>query len=375
MPTRFALRALLLTLFGLATACGDTARDTPDEAQFLRLRVEDLSMEGAVLRFETDRMIDAGARFGTSTGALDDEVAADGTYRVVHSIAFAELVPDTTYFVEVMGRDELGVMHRSAMTSFTTIGEDDAEYTIDFIDLRVEETGANRAVVRFDTSVPTSCELEWGLAAGDLPFRAEDPNMADGELALDHEVPLEDLTPDTMHFWRARATDAEGRTFFSEELSFRTLMGEPAPPEGPNVALASAGTTIADRSSNWSNVADDAVWGAANAIDGSMRTAWSSFGDGDDAWILLDLGQERDLSRVGFRSRKMTDGTAIILSFRLVFQDGSIQGPFASVNPDVRHTYDLEPVRSRTVRVEAVETTTGNTGILEVQLYEPLAAE
>lgn len=240
---------------------------------------------------------------------------------------------------------------------------------VEFLDLRVEDLASTRAVIRFDTSRPTTCEVEWGLSMDALTTTATDPNMELGTFAEDHEVPLEDLNPDTMIFFRAKATDPMGETYYSDVMSFRTEMGDGSPVR-VNVALMSMGSSIVDKSSTISNMADASTWGANNAIDGSMSTEWSSNGDGDDAWLVIDLGQMRDVEAFGFRSRKMADGTSIITSVQIIFDGDTMMGPFETPDPDQRYIFEIAPTRARRVRVEAVTTTGGNSGVKEIELFE-----
>ena len=245
----------------------------------------------------------------------------------------------------------------------------DAGAAVEFINLRVDDLGSTRAVIRFDTSRPTTCEVEWGMSMDAMNTTATDPNMELGTFAEEHEVPLEDLSPDTMIFFRAKATDPMGDTYYSDVMSFRTEMGD----EGTarvNVALMSMGSSIVDKSSNFNNMADASTWGANNAIDGSMSTEWSSNGDGDDAWFVIDLGQMRDVEAFGFRSRKMADGTSIITSVQIIFDGDTMMGPFETPDPDQRYIFEIAPTLARRVRVEAVTTTGGNSGVKEIELFE-----
>jgi hypothetical protein len=91
----------------------------------------------------------------------------------------------------------------------------------------------------------------------------------------------------------------------------------------------------------------------------------------DAAALTIDFGRERQLIRFEFRSRAMSDGSAIITSIRLVIDDGRlILGPFETPDPDVEYSFDFEaPVTARTVRVEAVTSTGGNTGAREIRFY------
>lgn len=52
-----------------------------------------------------------------------------------------------------------------------------------------------------------------------------------------------------------------------------------------------------------------------NAIDDAGTTEWSSAGDGDDAFVTIDLGAERDIAGVEYITRSMLDGTAIAETF------------------------------------------------------------
>lgn len=240
---------------------------------------------------------------------------------------------------------------------------------VTFSNLRVEMVTATRAVARFNTSAPTSCRVLFGQDAAALTRSATDPNMAPGTLVTDHTVPLEDLTAMATWHWRAEAVDQDKRTFLSDPQSFTTAMGV-STGNLTNVALRSAGTTVTAVSSNYGGAGVDSAWGANNAVDGAMATEWATQGDGDGAWLDLDLGVTREVVRLGFRSRKMTDGTSIIQAFRVRVEDGTWLGPFESPNPDETYSFDLAaPVMTRTIHLEATRTTGGNTGAREIEVY------
>lgn len=245
-----------------------------------------------------------------------------------------------------------------------------ADGGVQFLDVRVESITSTRAVVRFDTSQPTSCEAMFGTAPDALDRSATDPDMEEGQLVRDHNVPLEDLMPSQTYYWRAKATNAAGETYVSALYEFQTTEAQEHVPEGTNVALLEAGTTVSGVSSNFGGGSNDGSWGADNAIDGMMATEWSSSGDGDDAWLTLDLGQTRTIHLFGFRSRQMTDGSAIVRSVQLIFDDDTVLGPYLTPDPEQLYQFALEPpMTARGVRVEAVTTTGGNTGAKEIQLF------
>ncbi|MDH3606243.1 MAG: discoidin domain-containing protein, partial [Acidimicrobiia bacterium] len=121
------------------------------------------------------------------------------------------------------------------------------------------------------------------------------------------------------------------------------------------------GATVVAASSEFS-----ASFAAANAVDGDLGTEWSSRGDGDDAFITIDLGQPTVVTAVAFRTRSMSDGSAIAQTFT-VEVDGTTFGPFAA-GPTVSEVSFEGQVL--TYRVAA--STGGNTGAIEVEAYSAL---
>lgn len=274
----------------------------------------------------------------------------------------------TRVFVALAALGSLAACGEAAHVEGASLAAGEAG-AVEFLDLRVEELSATRAVVRFDTSRPTSCHAEFGTDAGQLDRSATDPDMAEGELSLDHEVPLEDLVGETAYTWRAVAVDAAGETHVSEPQSF-TTPASLGVEDWVNVALAAEGTRIAGKSSNWAGGADESSFGALNAIDGQMATEWSSDGDGDEAWLELELGQARRLIGFGYRSRMMTDGSSIVTSAELLVDGETRLGPFAT--PEHTRVYRFEfaaPLDATRVRLQVRSSTGGNTGAREIQLF------
>jgi hypothetical protein len=238
---------------------------------------------------------------------------------------------------------------------------------LEFLGLRAEEIGPRRAVIRFDTSRPTTCEAEFGASPDVLDRSATDPSMGPELFALDHEIPLEELAPATTYHYRARAEDESGRVYLSALQSFTTLPDSAA--SLVDFATLSRGASIVAVSSNFGGAANHETWGADWAIDGLMGTEWASDGDGDDAWVDIDLGVERPVQRVELRSRAMPDGTSIVTSFELRLPDGRQLGPFDTPDPDVVYGFDLDgvPTMQRVV-LDVVSSTGGNTGVREIRL-------
>lgn len=240
---------------------------------------------------------------------------------------------------------------------------------LEFTDIRAEEIGSSRAVIRFQTSRPTTCEVEYGTERDALTERATDPDMDDDELDVDHEVALEDLLAETTYYYRGYAVDQDGQISRSSISSFTTLASD-VDAGLVNVALLESGAVVEQVSSNFGGAQNDETWGANAAFDGLMDTEWATSGDGDDAYVTIDLGQVRTLSAFGFRSRQMNDGTSIIESVQIIVDETITLGPFDTPDPTEVYQFDIEPALEATVvRIEAVTTTGGNSGAKEVQLF------
>jgi len=134
----------------------------------------------------------------------------------------------------------------------------------------------------------------------------------------------------------------------------------------PNAAAAtrtnlSLGATAIETSSEF-----NVDFAGDNAIDGSLSTEWSSLGDGDDAYIVIDLGTAMDITGVGFRTREMSDGTSITDSYTVSVDSADAIGPFdAGIGLSVSNFAAVDQV----VRIDMHKTTGGNTGAVEIEIY------
>ena len=113
------------------------------------------------------------------------------------------------------------------------------------------------------------------------------------------------------------------------------------------------GATVLEVSSEYSPAFE-----GANAVDGDLSSEWSSNGDGDDAFITLDLGRAVDVTAVAFRTRQMNDGTAITTF--TVTVDGAVLGPFPAGTDPVPLA-----VSARVMRFDVESSSGGNTGAVE----------
>jgi hypothetical protein len=233
----------------------------------------------------------------------------------------------------------------------------------------VTDDAGTSVVVRFTSGVPTACSVTYGTDAG-YGSLATMPMM--GGAVRDHEVTLTGLTPDTTYHYRVTVTDEGARVYQSQDLAFTTgAESEPEvgdQPEGENVAALAAGAGVIGVSSNWGGGDNDGAWGANNGIDGQAGTEWSSDGDGDDAWIEIELARETDVSGIGFWTRRMSDSTAQIFRFTVTTDRRETFGPFDLPDADRLYTFPVQ-FTARTLRFDAVETSGGNTGAVEIEVY------
>jgi len=232
----------------------------------------------------------------------------------------------------------------------------------EYLDLK-----ADSVVVHIETKIPVVCAAVFGTttAYGAL---ATDTAMG-GSGQISHHPLLSGLKPETTYQLRLQGVGADGTLYVSDNYSFTTPKAPPAPPKPPgsNVALLSLGARVVAVSSNYGGGAMDSSFGGNNAIDGNPATQWSSNGDGDKAWIEIDLGKPYTLTAVGMHTRTM--GTsAQIQSFEVVTDTGQTLGPFSL--PDAAAAYDFPvSVTAQTLRFNVLSSSGGNTGAADIEVY------
>lgn len=213
------------------------------------------------------------------------------------------------------------------------------------------------ATVTVTTTVNMACAVVYGTTEDLGDGIATDSDMSGGAHS-DHAPVLTGLRPDTEYYLRVQGSGADGRLYRSDLVTFRTPAAEALERPGENAATDA---TVVAASSEFSE-----DFSAANAIDGDPATEWSTDGDGDDAWITIDLGEPVDVVGIGYRSREMTDGTSIVDSFTVTVDGEQTLGPFSAGTG--LSVADVEFTGQR-LRIDAVETTGGNTGAVEIEIY------
>lgn len=232
-------------------------------------------------------------------------------------------------------------------------------------DIEVADLTATSGVVRVTTSVPVACSVVFGTTE-EFGRQATDLDMGGGAHS-DHAAPLRDLEPDTEYVYRLQGTGPDGTFYVSELRTFRTPpVSEGDADRGVNLAGAEAGAQVLGESSVFG---DSGTWAGANAIDGDPSTEWSSAGDGDDAYLEVELAEATSIASVGIWTRTM-GSTAQITSFRVIVDGEDTLGPFEVPDSSGVHVFDLDqPVEAQTLRFEVESSSGGNTGLVEFVAY------
>lgn len=214
------------------------------------------------------------------------------------------------------------------------------------------------------TDIPVACTVVYGTteAFGQLVF---DQQMADFAV-IDHNPILTGLESNTTYYYRLQGTDLNGVLYLSDVMTFTT----PDFDSGENLNLASPenGAEVIGFSSAFGGADIDERWGAGSAFDGNPATAWSSQGDGNSAWVEVQLAGRARLDRVEFWTRSMGDGSSITNSFTITTETGEVFGPYTL--DSATQSYEFEVlIEAETIRFDLTDTTGGNTGAIEIAVY------
>ena len=231
--------------------------------------------------------------------------------------------------------------------------------------------GADSASIRFDTGVPTVCNSPFGETTnyGEV---ATIPMFSGA--TLDHVVTFAGLDADTTYHYQIIATDNQDNVYRSGDFTFTTAAESGNKIVNDNWLSLENGAIVSDVSSNFGNGDNDKQWGANSAIDGSTASEWSSRGDGDEAFIEIQMAEEVQVSSLVAHTRSMANDTAQIFSFNVTTDKGETYGPFELPDADGAHEFEVDFIAS-TLLFEAVSTNGGNTGFVELGAFGTATGE
>jgi len=222
------------------------------------------------------------------------------------------------------------------------------------------------ATLSFVSSIPLACAVVYGKSS-DYGMIAVDQDM-NGGAHTDHSPLMSGLEADTEYHYRVQGSAADGTIYIDQDGTFRTPAAESS--NEVNQASLAAGAQVIAVSSNFGEAANEQTWGANSALDENPATAWSSNGDGNDAFIDVQLAEASQPHAIEVWSRSMSDGTARISQFTLTTNTGQQLGPFTL--PDTTQAYRFEVDITDTIqslRLDVTDSTGGNTGLVEFAIY------
>lgn len=223
---------------------------------------------------------------------------------------------------------------------------------------------ASEATLIFKSSIPLACSIVYGKTT-DYGMLTLDQDM-NGGVHTDHHPFILNLEPDTVYHYRLQGSAEDGTIYMSEDMIFRTPLADSA--AEINLASLAAGAHIITVSSNYGGSANEETWGANSALDNSRSTAWSSEGDGNHAFIEIQLAQRSQLDAIEVWTRSMSNNTAQIFEFTVTTDSGEVLGPFALPNAEQAYRFAVD-VAASTLRFDVVDSNGGNTGLVEFAAY------
>ena len=230
----------------------------------------------------------------------------------------------------------------------------------------VVEITAHSASIEATTADGTVCAIAFGPTT-EYGRVATDLDMSSGGHQR-HRPVLTGLQPDTLYHFKFGGIGPDATVFESNDRTFRTLPEDPSAEvrdQHANLALLSNGARVVAVSSVFGG--DEDAWGANHAIDASASTHWATEGDGDGAWIEIELADETRISEIGFWTRTM-GATAQIFAFRVVTDRGETHGPFELTDAPSMN-YFLVDFTAQRLKFEAVKTSGSNTGVVAIAVY------
>lgn len=227
-----------------------------------------------------------------------------------------------------------------------------------------DPTDPSGQLVHVATNVPTICAIVWG--SDDHFGRFNNSLSMNGTGITQHDVILPDVEPGATYHYRIEAIAADG-TLYRSAISTFTVPTSPTATTAPSLTPPGADitnqATVIEVSSEYST-----AFAATNAIDGNPTTEWATTGDGNDAFITLDLGSVSNITGAEFVTRSMADGTATTSTYTVTIDGGAPLGPF-----DAATTAHPNPVAikgtGRVIRFDIVNSTGGNVGATEIRIY------
>ncbi len=207
------------------------------------------------------------------------------------------------------------------------------------------------------------CAIVWGTT--DSFGRFNNSLSMNGTGIRRHDVRLPQVEAGVAYRYVVEGTTADGTLYRSKIGTFSIGAAKttrPEPDHGPNLARDAR---VVDVSSEFSK-----AFAATNAVDDDASTEWASRGDGDRAFITIDLGTNRQIGGVEFLTRSMADGSAITDTFTVTVDGSPATPPFPAGTIATPRFAPLDTT-GRQLRFDIVKSSGGNVGAVEIRVFGP----
>jgi hypothetical protein len=222
-----------------------------------------------------------------------------------------------------------------------------------------------RGIFRVTTTEPMICAIVWGE---DTSYgRFNNSLTMNGTGITQHDVLLPEVVPGTTYHYVVQGTTADGTLYRSSPGTFTIAEADTAA-HLPDVML---GANLAEQGSvgDVSSVFSGA-FSASQAIDGDTTTEWSTRGDGDDGFIVVQLPEPADVVAVEFVTRSMADGSAVTERYTVTVDGGDPSPPLTASALRHRRVHELRTHGTR-FRFDITASTGGNVGAVEIRIFAP----
>ncbi|TSC92841.1 MAG: fibronectin type III domain-containing protein [Candidatus Berkelbacteria bacterium Licking1014_7] len=200
---------------------------TPKEPAVSGLQITDITLNSAIVSFETATIVHATIKYGTTTnyGAAIEEDS--GSYTTQHTIRFANLTQGTIYNVKISGVDEQGEQVNSDNYTFSTLPLPAV------FNLSIKDINANTATVYWTTNTDTDSLVEY-YTQSDIEVagikKGEKLTAGSATRSKEHSIKLTSLIGNTVYYYKVFSQDQNSNRVESGQAVFTTSK-DTTPPE------------------------------------------------------------------------------------------------------------------------------------------------
>jgi alpha-tubulin suppressor-like RCC1 family protein len=189
----------------------ETVESVPPEIS--SVKVEDVTGESAVVRWETDEVSSSSVRYGSTEdmleGSINSEInSSPANFTTSHSVTLRGLIPSTKYYFSILSSDTAGNIGTSSQQDFTT----DSPSSISSINTTSDTLG--EATITWNTSQDTTSIVEYGETQQYGQIQENETQTQN------HSLTISNLQEDTTYHFRVKGEDENGNLYASSDSTF-----------------------------------------------------------------------------------------------------------------------------------------------------------